>query len=118
VARGHRVLTAHNANEALLHLESASRIDLLFTDIVMPPGMNGVELAARARQTHKDLRVLLTSGFAGHAVAHGVEIGTSCRMLAKPYRPADLARHLAALLGPPPRRLVAFRERRAAGQLA
>src|SRR5262249_49085925 len=63
---GLNVLSAANANEALLHLQGDDKIDLLFTDVVMPPGMNGVELAKIATTRWPRLKVLLASGFAGH----------------------------------------------------
>jgi two-component system, NtrC family, sensor kinase len=86
---GYRTLTARNAAEALSLLRRDEPIDLLFTDIVMPGGMNGVALAREARQLRQDIKVLLTSGYsATMAKGHG---GEGFAVLSKPYRQAQLA---------------------------
>ena len=75
-------------------LRGAERIDILFSDVVMPGGMNGVQLAAEAARMRPGLKILLTSGYAGHVLegAHGLPAGLP--ILAKPYRRDDLARQL------------------------
>src|SRR6202048_4951073 len=67
-ASGYRVLCARNSVEAIQILESGREIDLLFSDVVMPNGMNGVEIAREARRLNKGIKDLLTSGYAGHAL--------------------------------------------------
>jgi len=91
---GYRVLPARDAAEALERLRGAERIDILFSDVVMPGGMNGVQLAAEAARMRPGLKILLTSGYAGHVLegAHGLPAGLP--ILAKPYRRDDLARQL------------------------
>ncbi len=89
---GYRVLTAANGAQALEHLAREPDIALLFSDVVMPGGMNGYELAERAKARRPDLKVLLTSGYAE-------EKGHSGDLLRKPYSQAELARRLRALLG-------------------
>ena len=58
---GYKTLTATNAATALDRLHGPDRVDILFSDVVMPGGMNGVQLAVEARRLRPDLRVLLTS---------------------------------------------------------
>ena len=87
--RGYRVLSASDATAALKALRATPDIDLLFTDIVMPGGMDGFDLAHEAKHLRPELRVLYTSGFVkntprcGGAFEHG-------KMLAKPWRPEQL----------------------------
>ena len=88
-AAGFMVLNAESGPEALRILEANPGIDLLFTDIRMPGGMDGFELAHRAKQMRPDLRVVYTSGYVKelpwgeHGIGHGP-------MLRKPYRNRDL----------------------------
>ncbi|KAA0574261.1 response regulator [Azospirillum sp. Sh1] len=99
---GHRVTAASGAGEALLVLRGPEPLDLLFSDIVMPPGMNGAELAREARRLRPDLPVLLASGFAAHAVvADDVAMG-GYDLIAKPYDPAELRERLDRLRPPLP----------------
>ena len=96
--QGHRVTGAANANEALVALRGDQRIDLLFSDIVMPPGMNGAELARLAQRLRPGLAILLTSGFAGHAVANEDGTDRGYAMIAKPYSGAELNRKIQAAI--------------------
>ncbi|PWC78963.1 response regulator [Azospirillum sp. TSH64] len=97
---GHRVIAASGAGEALVVLRGPEPLDLLFSDIVMPPGMNGAELAREARRLRPDLPVLLASGFAAHAVvADDVAMG-GYDLIAKPYDAAELRGHLDRLRPP------------------
>jgi PAS domain S-box-containing protein len=94
----YKVIVAHNAREALAHLTGADRIDILFSDVVMPGGMNGAQLAVEARYLRPELKVLLTSGYVAEQGAdHG--IGIDVPVLNKPYRREDLARQLRVVLG-------------------
>jgi signal transduction histidine kinase len=94
-ALGYRTLTAADAAGALAILRRDGPIDLLFTDIVMPGGMNGVELAREARQLRGDLKILLTSGYAAAAESRAKE---GFAVLTKPYRQNELAERVAAML--------------------
>lgn len=85
---GYRVETAGGSEDALVRLARGG-VDLLFTDIVMPGGIDGVGLAQRARAADSGLRVLLTSGFADRLVERPE--GLEAPLLQKPYRRADLA---------------------------
>lgn len=94
---GYSVLTANNGPEALAILRERNGIDLLFTDILMPGGVNGFELADTARLSRPGLRVLFTTGFSDHIIA---EHDRSDRdvFLRKPYRRAELVHKLREAL--------------------
>ncbi|WP_429925722.1 PAS domain S-box protein (plasmid) [Agrobacterium vitis] len=94
---GYRVVEASNAAEALERLELHQDIALLFTDVVMPGGMAGDELAQHARRKMPDLKVLLTSGYAEPEIA-GRELAYSGSWLKKPYTSKELAIKLRSLL--------------------
>jgi signal transduction histidine kinase/ActR/RegA family two-component response regulator len=99
---GYRTVIAHDAGEALRVLrDPARRIDILFSDIVMPGGMNGAQLAVEARRLRPDLKVLLTSGYTADALSdeHGVTDRADTPLLRKPYRAEDLATQLRVVLG-------------------
>jgi PAS domain S-box-containing protein len=95
---GYRVTAAVDGNDALQKLGTDIQIDVLFTDIVMPGGVNGWELADRARQTRPDLRVLLTSGYALETLTMHGRLRDGSVILAKPYRKAELAGRLREVL--------------------
>jgi signal transduction histidine kinase len=86
---GYRVLTAADGPSALDIVRGAETIDLLFSDVVMPGGMNGFELINRARAIRAGLRALVTSGYA-NVRRSGAE-RPDVPLLLKPYRRADLA---------------------------
>ena len=99
---GYRTLTAADAVAALQLLrDPAHRIDILFSDVVMPGGMNGAQLAVEARRLRPTLKVLLTSGYTADALAgdHGVADGADAALLRKPYRTEELAAQLRVVLG-------------------
>ena len=95
---GYRVLAAGNGAEAMAILARAPEVDLLFTDVVMPGGMNGRELADAARRIRPDLRVLFTSGYSESAIVHQGRLDPGVQLLSKPYRLAELARRLRRVL--------------------
>jgi PAS domain S-box-containing protein len=95
---GYVVVETSDAREALRKLGDGVHADLLFTDIVMPGGMTGWELAQRARQMRPDLRVLMTSGYALEALAEAGRLPVGAHILNKPYRKADLAKSLREAL--------------------
>ncbi len=92
---GHRVLEAANAKAALDILGRDEPVDLLFTDIAMPGGMNGLELARRALQLRPGIRVLFVSGYTSATHTEGSAPG---EFLQKPYRQEDLGRALQRAL--------------------
>ncbi len=89
---GYTVLEADNAPAALrLWSEIGGRVDLLFTDIVMPGGMTGHELAARLQLMKPELKVLFCSGYTREAEQFEPGDGRSAQFLPKPYKAAELA---------------------------
>jgi len=94
---GYHVLEAATAAAALDILEGGTPVDLLLTDVVMPGGMTGDQLAARVRAEWPAIRILLTSGYAELLVA-GREHAESGNWLRKPYTAADLATRVRTLL--------------------
>ena len=88
---GYRATSAANAAAALDILRQDESIALLFTDIVMPGGMDGKELAAAARVLRPGLRVLFTSGFAPAAASAALADLSGAAVLTKPYRRDELA---------------------------
>ena len=95
---GYEVATATNAGEALAIIHSGAKIDLLFTDVVMPGGVSGVSLARTARELRSDLGVLLTSGFVGEGAVLETD---EFPLLDKPYELGQLAVKLRTLLDRP-----------------
>jgi len=95
---GYLVLDAADGPSALAILDQSDRVDLLFTDMVMPGGMTGADLAARAREVRPGLKVLLTSGYTAPALANQMLQIDSASLLSKPYRIADLAREVRAAI--------------------
>jgi CheY-like chemotaxis protein len=92
------VLSAVDAATALVIINSPQPIDLLFTDIIMPGGMTGRQLADAARRSRPLLKVLFTSGFTEDTVIHDGRLDADVLLLAKPYRKADLARMIRTAL--------------------
>jgi len=91
---GYRVVPARDAAEALDRLRGGERVDILFSDVVMPGGMNGVQLAVEAGRLRPALRVLLTSGYTGEALAGEHSVPADVPILTKPYRREELAARL------------------------
>jgi CheY-like chemotaxis protein len=95
---GYTAVEAEDGPSALARLAEMGQIDLLFTDLVMPGGLNGKELAEKVRQARPGIRVLLTSGYRPEAGMREGGIDTQFQLLAKPYRKADLGRALRQCL--------------------
>jgi PAS domain S-box-containing protein len=96
-ALGFEVLTAGDGPAALNRLRRERRIDILFTDVVMPRGMNGVELARQARALRPGIKVLLASGFPMSALSSEHGLTDEFPFISKPYRWAELSDRLRAL---------------------
>jgi PAS domain S-box-containing protein len=95
---GYRTMSAADGVSALAVIKSGAPIDLLFTDFVMPGGLDGQALAAAARQLRPELKILFTSGFTAAAASAAVDDRFSSNLLSKPYRKADLARRVRMML--------------------
>ena len=96
---GYTTITATTAQSALDRLREADRVDVLFSDITMPGGMDGLQLSTEARRVRPQLRVLLTSGYASGQVRQA-----DVALLTKPYDRSQLAKELSAVLHGQPRR--------------
>jgi CheY-like chemotaxis protein len=94
---GYRIIEADGARAALTILAGPTPIDLLFTDVIMPGGMNGKDLGTEARRKYPKLKVLFTSGFPGTSLT-GTNFDDDDVLLSKPYRKADLARAVRGAL--------------------
>jgi len=97
-ALGYRVIVTRDAPAALEILRGPENIHLLFTDVVMPGGMFGTELAKAAARLRPGLKILLTSGHTEHPVDATDGAGREVRILNKPYRRHDLASMLRSVL--------------------
>lgn len=96
---GYRTLEAATAPEALEILEGESGIELVFTDVVMPGGMSGLELAHEIRQRWPGTGVLCTSGYSETFVRANESNAGGPQFLMKPYRKHELARAVKTALG-------------------
>ncbi len=95
---GYRAVEADSGPSAKAFLKRQQKIDLIFSDVVMPGGMTGYELASFARQHHPSVKILLTSGYdPEQQVTSGSAVG-DLRVLRKPYNQADLARAVRDVL--------------------
>jgi PAS domain S-box-containing protein len=95
---GYSVLEADNGAAAMAIIERGESFDLLFTDVVMAGGMNGIELAQKARAKRPDLKVLFTSGYAEPAVMTQALLAENAAWLGKPYTTQQLDEKLHSLL--------------------
>ena len=95
---GYATLAAINAKEALVVIDGPQKVDLLFTDMIMPGSMNGRQLADAALQRRASLKVLFTSGYSNEAIIHHGHLDAGVLLLAKPYRKSDLAHMIRAAL--------------------
>jgi signal transduction histidine kinase/CheY-like chemotaxis protein len=96
---GYTVISAASGAEALhvVH-DRERRIDLLFTDVVMPGGLSGPDLARLALEVRPGLKVLYTSGYTENSVVHNGRLDPGVQLLTKPYRRQELARKLREAL--------------------
>jgi PAS domain S-box-containing protein len=89
---GYRVLTAPTGAAALnLWSEQAGRVDLLLTDVVMPEGVSGGQLAEQLRAQQPSLKVLFMSGYPGDVAGRGLDLREGKNFLQKPFISAQLA---------------------------
>jgi CheY-like chemotaxis protein len=93
---GFEAVITHSAKEALERLSAEQRPNLIFTDVVMPGGISGIELAHKVRERFPELPILLTTGYSEQVTgSHGFPV------LQKPYEMASLADALQSLLKMP-----------------
>ena len=95
---GYHVVIAESGDEAMRQVELGQQFDALFSDIVMAGRLNGIALARELRKRKPGLPVLLTSGFTSPATAHSDLTELGAELITKPYRKAELAERLRAVL--------------------
>ena len=92
VGLGYKAVSAADGPAALARLQKGERYDLLFTDVVMPGGMNGRQLAQEAERFRPGMKVLYTSGYTDDTIMHRGRLDPGVLLLQKPYRKGELAR--------------------------
>jgi PAS domain S-box-containing protein len=95
---GYVTRAAANAAEALQIIAQGEHFDLLFTDVVMPGGINGRQLADEVMRLRPSVKVLFTSGYSEDAIVHHGRLDPGVALLNKPYRKTDLARKIREVL--------------------
>jgi signal transduction histidine kinase/CheY-like chemotaxis protein len=95
---GYRTYTAASGAAALTEVDSGASFDLLFTDVIMPGGMNGRQLADAVLQRRPGIKVLYTSGYTENAIVHHGRLDAGVFLLPKPYRKSELAYMVRAAL--------------------
>jgi PAS domain S-box-containing protein len=95
---GYDVIEASGGSEALAVLGKGTKVDLLFTDVMMPEDIGGRDLAVEARKLRSDLKILFTSGYFETALSQRGDLERNVHFIAKPYRKAELARKIQQLL--------------------
>jgi CheY-like chemotaxis protein len=94
---GYKVIVASSGPEALLHL-AAEPIDLLLTDVVLPDGMNGPEVARKAHQRLPSLKVVYMSGYTGDVLRRHDDLDDGTVLIRKPFEVEELSRLLRQVL--------------------
>ncbi len=98
IGLGYQTIEAEDGPNALVVLENTQRIDLLFTDVVMPKGMSGPVLAREAQLRRPGLKVLYMSGYTRDAMLHNGEVSEGIHLISKPFRKVELATKLRQIL--------------------
>ncbi len=92
------MISANDGPSAVEILQGDRHIDLLFTNVVMPGGMNGLQLAEQARNSRPDMPVLLTSGYNEEFISAKPAFGANLPLIRKPFRHKELGEAIAKLL--------------------
>jgi CheY-like chemotaxis protein/anti-sigma regulatory factor (Ser/Thr protein kinase) len=98
---GYTVRRAADAREALTLLDGEEGVDLLFSDLIMPGGMNGVMLAREVKQRRPRIRVLLTTGYAESSIERVDARGAEFDLIQKPYKRSELATKVRQVIDGP-----------------
>jgi CheY-like chemotaxis protein len=96
---GYQTIAAADGREALALVDRGVAFDLLFTDVIMPSGMNGRELSDQVAKRRPGTKVLYTSGYTDNAIIHHGRLDEGVLLLSKPYRKSQLARMVRVALG-------------------
>jgi CheY-like chemotaxis protein len=97
---GYTVRRASDGASALRIIHNGEPLDLLFTDVILPGGISGRELAEEAVATRPTLKVLFTSGYARDAVTHGGKLDPGVDLLQKPFSYEELTERVGRALSP------------------
>ena len=92
------MIEARDGDSALRALERDAQVDLVFTDVVLPGGMTGAQVAKRARELRPGLKVLFTTGYARNAIIHQGRLDKGVRLITKPFASAELAMKIRDVL--------------------
>jgi CheY-like chemotaxis protein len=95
---GYAALEAGDGPEGLTMLQSKARVDLLITDVGLPGGLNGRQVADAARVLRPELKVLFITGYAENAVLNQGDLEPGMQVVTKPFAIEDLARRIRAIL--------------------
>ena len=95
---GYEVISTHEGASGLRLLDANPNIQLLFTDVVLPGGMNGRQLADEARRRRPDLRVLFTTGYTRNAIIHHGRLDAEVDLLTKPFTSEALVKKVRQIL--------------------
>ncbi len=95
---GYEVIEASTGSEALAIIGKGAKVDLLFTDVVMPEDIGGKDLSVEARKLSPTLKIVFASGYFEGALAQRGDLERNVHFLAKPYRKAELAQKIHAAL--------------------
>jgi PAS domain S-box-containing protein len=96
--QGYTVVEAENGAAAIERLNDGEAFDMIFTDVILPGGMNGVEVAEEARRIQPGIKVLYTTGYAETSVAHHGRLDPDETLVNKPYRRTELLEKVRATL--------------------
>jgi CheY-like chemotaxis protein len=100
---GYRVIEAPDGPSAIRLLQTNTPVDLLFTDVVLPGGMTGAQVAAQGRELRPGLKVLFTTGYARNAIFHHGRLDKGVHLITKPFSFDDLAAKVRDVLDGLPR---------------
>jgi PAS domain S-box-containing protein len=88
---GYQVLEAYNGPAAMEFLKDGHRVDLIFTDVVLPGGMTGADIVKKAREARPGLKALFTTGYSRNAIVHHGRLDKGVQLLTKPFSFEELA---------------------------
>jgi PAS domain S-box-containing protein len=95
---GYAVVEAADGPSAVHILEGRGRVDLLFTDVVLPGGLTGADVARRACELRPEIKVLFTTGYARNAIIHHGRLDKGVQLITKPFTLTDLAEKVRAVM--------------------
>jgi CheY-like chemotaxis protein len=95
---GYAILAAEDGQAALRVLKTRDDIRLLFTDVGLPGGLNGRQLADEAKRRRPDIKVLFTTGYARNAIVHQGRLDPGVELINKPFTYAALAKRVREVL--------------------